>query len=135
MDVFRLRCAAAAAQVAAGLTGFHQAVDGLQTAAEAYGLVSKIGQDPVRAGSWLYACAVRSLARQPSAAVAGFSFPVMDMATVIACSGGMQTETLGRPMGRRELGERQLNSGWSRIRERPVSRISLVNKGLVLTLR
>jgi hypothetical protein len=27
---------------------FHQAVDGLQTAAEAYGLVSKIGQDAIQ---------------------------------------------------------------------------------------
>jgi hypothetical protein len=48
IDVFRLRCAAAAAQVSAGLTDFHQAVDGLQTAAEAYGLVSNIGQDAIQ---------------------------------------------------------------------------------------
>jgi hypothetical protein len=48
VDVFRLRCAAAGAQVAAGLMDFHQAVDGLQTAAEAYGLVSKIGQDAIQ---------------------------------------------------------------------------------------
>jgi hypothetical protein len=48
IDVFSLRCAAAAAQVAAGLTDFHQAVDGLQTAAEACGLVSKIGQDAIQ---------------------------------------------------------------------------------------
>jgi hypothetical protein len=48
IDVFRLRCAAVGAQVAAGLMDFHQAVDGLQTAAEAYGLVSKIGQDAIQ---------------------------------------------------------------------------------------
>ena len=48
VDVFRLRCAAAAAQVTAGLMDFHQAVDGLQTTAEAYGLVIKIGQDAIQ---------------------------------------------------------------------------------------
>ena len=48
IDVFCLRCAAAGAQVAAGLMDFHQAVDGLQTTAEAYGLVIKIGQDAIQ---------------------------------------------------------------------------------------
>ena len=48
IDVFRLRCATAAAQVAAGLMDFHPAVDGLQTTAEAYGLVSKMGQDAIQ---------------------------------------------------------------------------------------
>ena len=48
IDVFHLRCTAAAAQVAAGLMDFHPAIDGLQTTAEAYGLVSKIGQDAIQ---------------------------------------------------------------------------------------
>ena len=48
IDVFRLRCAAVAAQVAAGLMDFHPAVDALQTAADAYGLVITIGQDAIQ---------------------------------------------------------------------------------------
>jgi hypothetical protein len=47
-DVFELRAEARAILVAEGLMDFHEAVDGLQAAAVAYGLVAELGQDTVQ---------------------------------------------------------------------------------------
>lgn len=48
VDAFRLRCEARAILVAEGAMDFHEAVDGLQAAAVAYGLIDDIGQDEVQ---------------------------------------------------------------------------------------
>lgn len=48
LDVFRARCEARAVLVAEGEMDFLDAVDGLQDAAVAYGLVAEIGQDAVQ---------------------------------------------------------------------------------------
>jgi hypothetical protein len=48
IDVFQLRCEARAALVEACLLDLHDAVDGLQEAAIATGLVDDIGQDAVQ---------------------------------------------------------------------------------------
>jgi hypothetical protein len=48
LDVFRARCEARAILVREGEMGFLDAVDGLQNAAVAYGLVDAIGQDAVQ---------------------------------------------------------------------------------------
>ena len=47
--VFQNRAEARSILVDAELMDFHEAVDGLQEAAEAYGLVATIGQDQVQA--------------------------------------------------------------------------------------
>lgn len=49
LDVFKLRCEARAILVAEGEMDFHEAIDGLQAAAIAYGLVAELGQDAVQA--------------------------------------------------------------------------------------
>lgn len=48
IDAFRLRCEARAILVAEGEMNFHEAVDGLQAAAVAYGLIEAAGQDAVQ---------------------------------------------------------------------------------------
>jgi hypothetical protein len=48
MDVFHARCEAKAILVEAGKLELHDAVDRLQTIAEAYGLVRKHGQDCIQ---------------------------------------------------------------------------------------
>ncbi len=48
IEVFALRCEARAILVAEGALDFHQAINGLQAAAVAYGLVREIGQDEVQ---------------------------------------------------------------------------------------
>jgi hypothetical protein len=48
LATFKIRCEARADLVAACLMDFHEAVDGLQAAAIAYGLVEEIGQDAVQ---------------------------------------------------------------------------------------
>jgi hypothetical protein len=48
LEVFKERCWARALLVREGAMAFHEAVDGLQNAAEAYGLVERIGQDEIQ---------------------------------------------------------------------------------------
>ena len=49
LEVFRERCLARALLVREGLQDFQEAVDGLQNAAVAYGLVGRFGQDEIQA--------------------------------------------------------------------------------------
>jgi hypothetical protein len=49
LEVFRERCLARALLVREGLMDFHDAVDNLQNAAVAYGLVDRFGQDKIQA--------------------------------------------------------------------------------------
>jgi hypothetical protein len=49
VDIFRARAEARAMLVAAGEMGMQDAVDGLQQAADAYGLIGEIGADGVQA--------------------------------------------------------------------------------------
>jgi hypothetical protein len=48
IDAFKMRCEARAELVAACLMDFHEAVDGLQSAAVRYGLATETGQDAVQ---------------------------------------------------------------------------------------
>jgi hypothetical protein len=48
VDVFRLRAEARAILLESFLMDFHEAVDGLQAAAVAYGLIDEIGPDAVQ---------------------------------------------------------------------------------------
>lgn len=49
LEVFKQRCSARAVLFANGMIDLHQAVDGLQNSAVAYGLVEEFGQDAVQA--------------------------------------------------------------------------------------
>jgi hypothetical protein len=49
LDVFRERCEARAILVTHGMMSIQDAVDGLQNAAVAYGLVADLGDDAVQA--------------------------------------------------------------------------------------
>jgi hypothetical protein len=65
INIFRLRCEARAELYAACLMDFYEAVDGLQAAAVASGLVAEIGQDEVQRHMAEAFAGVREIAANP----------------------------------------------------------------------